>query len=207
MDPNQPNSQTTESNYLDQIAPKQEKASVVQRLRPIHMIAGGVILIVLIMIIVGIVSVAANGPRTSLAHLAARLQTTSTLANDATEILKSSELRSLNSNLKIYLTNTNRDIAEPFLDAGVNVENINTSIAAQEAGTDIASRLEDARLNAIFDRTYAREMAYQLDTILTLMKKSYDSTGNDSVKTVLETSYTNLSPIQEAFEVFNASNG
>lgn len=210
MNPNQPNQPPqppTDMSYLDQIAPKTEKTNPIQQLRPVHMIVGGALLIVLIMIIVGVVSAAMRGPLNNLERLAARLQTTATLAGDATEVLKSSELRTLNSNLKIFLTNTNRDITEPFASVGVNVKSVNKSIAASESGIEIAQRLEDARLNAVYDRTYAREMAYQLDTILALMKKSYDSIGKQSVKDVLETSYANLAPVQEAFADFNATNG
>ena len=46
-------------------------------------------------------------------------------------------------------------------------------------------------------------MAYQLDTILNLMKKSYSSIGSTAVKNVLQSAYENLAPIQQDFADFN----
>ena len=64
-------------------------------------------------------------------------------------------------------------------------------------------RLEDARLNAVFDRTYAREMEYQLATLLALMERVYSSTSSSSLKEYLEESYDNLEPLHEQFAAFD----
>lgn len=197
----QPPSST--QTYLDQIAPTETKKPILMRLGPLQMIVGGIVLIILILLIVGIVNSILKAPLVSLQQLSARLNTTATLVEGASNNLNSSELQTLNSNLKIYLTNTNREIIEPFQSVGVSTTKIDASITDQESGTAIAARLEDARLNAVYDRTYAREMAYQLDTILNLMKKSYSSIGSTAVKNVLQSAYENLAPIQQDFADFN----
>lgn len=206
MNQNQEQQPSNTSTYLDQIAPQVEQKPLLRRLRPIHMILGGIVLVLLIILVISIVNTALQAPATSLQRLSARLNTTATLAENATSLIKSSELRSINSNLKIYLTNTRREITEPFRAAGANTEKTSDAIIAAESGTEMAERLEDARLNAVFDRTYTREMTYQLDTLLTLMKKNYESTGNSRVKTTLATAYNDLLPIQEAFSKFDADN-
>lgn len=197
----QPPSST--QTYLDQIAPTETKKPILMSLGPLQMIVGGIILIILILLIVGIVNSILKAPLVSLQQLSARLNTTATLVEDASNNLNSSELQTLNSNLKIYLTNTNREIIEPFQSVGVSTTKIDASITDQESGTAIAARLEDARLNAVYDRTYAREMAYQLDTVLNLMKKSGSSIGSTAVKNVLQSAYENLAPIQQDFADFN----
>jgi hypothetical protein len=63
--------------------------------------------------------------------------------------------------------------------------------------------LDNARLNAVYDRTYSREMAYKLATVLTLMQQIYESTNNKSLKNFLVNAYKNLEPTQKNFTDFN----
>ena len=133
---------------------------------------------------------------------------TQSVVDAAQPNLKSSQVRNLNSNLRLYFTDTNRDLAAPLASAGVELADIPDSVTAAEAATTaaISERLEDARLNAVFDRTYAREMAFQLDTLLALMQQIYTSTNSPSLKTYLEEAYKDLEPSQEGFAEFNELN-
>lgn len=205
--PTPPPTNPSPLDYLNQIAPPTPK-------KPIFRLTGLPLILAIVGVLVAVVAVLSlvlnivgNSNRQPLEQLAARLATTETIVNDAQKNLKSSELRSLNSNLKIFLTNTNRDIAEPLLSSGVKIDKMDKSIVAKESGDEIVERLEDARLNAVFDRTYAREMAYQLETIIALMKQIYSSTGNSSLKAFLNETYSNLEPTQKSFAEFNAANG
>lgn len=203
MDPNQPEQPSYSIDYLNQIAPQQTKRSLLSNKQ---LIIGGILgAIVVIVIVMSIILNAGGGTKPSQ-QLAARLQSTETIVADANSAIKSSQLRALNSSLKIFLTNANRDIAAPLLRDGITVTKIDKNIIASEAGTDITERLEDARLNAIYDRTYAREIAYRLQTIITLMRSIYESTRNQELKEFLSTAYTNLEPTQKAFADFNSVN-
>jgi hypothetical protein len=188
-------------DYLNQIAPKPHKPGLSSKLRVIFIALGGlVILTIILMIFAGL------GPKTDASqHLAARLQSTQTIVDGAQTNLKSSQLRSLNSNLSIYLTNANRDIVTPLQNNGIRVTKLNKSIVTQENGAAISARLEDARLNAVYDRTYAREMSYQLETIMLSMQQIYTTTKSQSLKTFLLAAYDNLTPIQKGFSDFNAT--
>jgi len=159
MNPNQP---TYSVDYLNQIAPQTPKKSGLSRLQFIIVAVVGAV--VLLTVIISAVLTSSYNVEPAK-QLAARLQSTEVIVGNAQSKLKSSQLRTLNSNLKIYLTNTNRDIATPLLQEGINVAKLDKKLVASEAGTDITNKLEDARLNAVYDRTYAREIAYQLDTI------------------------------------------
>lgn len=200
MDPNQPQSNVS-MDYLNQIAPKAPKSKIPLSRKQLIIVGilGLAILIVMILVII----VGGGGSSNSTVQLAARLIGTETIANDATPKLKSTNLRVLNSNLKIYLTNTNRDIAAPLAKEGVTVSKLDKALLAKESGSDITLRLEDARLNGIYDRTYAREIAYRLATIVALMNKIEESTSNQSLRTFITNALTNLQPTQKAFTDFN----
>lgn len=191
-------------DYMNQIAPQVPKRPLGRLgIRQVLMIGGGLIIAVIILAI--IVNSIAAGKRDPLEHLSARLTSTQTVVAAAQANLKSSKLKSLNGNLTIYMTNTNRDISRPFLLAGINTAKLGKSVIASEAPTALMARLEDARLNAVYDRTYAREMTYQLGTLLTLMKQIHSGTSNPDLKTFLKSAYDNLSPTQESFANFIAS--
>ena len=193
-------------DYLNEIAPHAPKKQLSFKPSPkLFAVAGGILIILIIIISIVVNSVTA-AERAPLQHLAARLASTTTVASAAQVNIKSSDLRSLNSNLSIYLANTNRDLATPLLSAGVDINNIPDSVTKAESSTALAARLEDDRLNAVYDNQYAVEMAYRLDTLLNLMQQIKESTGNTQLKNFLTSAYTNLQPTQKAFADYNAAN-
>lgn len=189
----------TPTDYLDQIAPNTPQHNGLFDKRPI--IFAGIAAVVLLIIIL-LISTLSGGTKPT-EQLAARLTITAETVDTATGNIKGSKLRALNSNLKIYLTNTIRDI-EPILKKNdVNINKLDKKVLAKESNANMLSRLEDARLNAIYDRTYAREMSYQLDITLSLMRQIYNSTSSSSLKTFLDSAFTNLEPIQQQFSDYN----
>lgn len=190
-------------DYLNQIAPQSHKKQFDPKFRLIALILGIATLLTIILVIFSSLSA---GSKPNVQQLAARLATTETIATDAQRNLKSSELRSINGSLTILLANTNRDIAEPLKLSGTNAEKLDKAIVAKENGETIKAALEDARLNATYDRIYAREMSYQLETIIIQMKDLYSRTSSQSLKTFLDTSYKNIQPLQERFSELNAAN-
>lgn len=201
MNPNQPNYSV---DYLDQIAPQTPNKGGLSRLQFIIIAVIGAIMLLTVILSVILTSSNNVGPAR---QLAARLQSTEVIVGNAQNKLKSTQLRTLNSNLKIYLTNTNRDITAPLLQEGINVAKLDKKLVASEAGTAITNKLEDARLLATYDRIYALEIASQLDTIVELMRQINSSTSNKSLKLFLDNAYTNLEPTQKQFAQFNAANG
>jgi hypothetical protein len=191
-------------DYLNQIAPQAPK-TLPFKFGPKLLIIAAVILVVLIIIVSVTVNLVMSSQRQPLQQLAARLTTTETIANDAQPNLKSTQLRSLNSNLKIFLTNTNRDIGQPLLSGGVNTAKLPESVLTKESGDALSTTLEDARLNAVFDRTYAREMTYVLGSTLALMKQIRSSTGSTELRTFLDSTLTDLTLIHESFSSFDAA--
>ncbi len=201
----QPPSQGTPLDYLDQIAPQQQKHALIGALKPIHYIIGGVVIVLLLVLVIGLAFRGGTSTVTNMQHLMARLKTTTTIASKADQTIKSGSLSVINTNLDIYLANTNRDIATSFKELGVTSANIDPAITKAENGAALSARLEDARLNAVFDSTYAREMSYLLATIMTLMKTISQSTNNVDIKAFLQSAYTNLQPTQQSFDSFSTT--
>jgi dGTP triphosphohydrolase len=191
---------------LNQIAPQPTRNKfdlLHQKPSRLALIGLGVafVVVILLSIVIGIMTGDNN-----IEHLAARLNSTQSTAISATNNIKSTQLRALNSSLKLYLTNTIRDATPIFDKNGVKVDSLSSSVTKTESNTKMLATLEDARLNAIYDRVYAREMAYQLDNVITLMRQIYSSTNSSNLKNFLNSSYKSLEPTQKQFADFNAAN-
>jgi hypothetical protein len=191
-------------DYLNQIAPQQQtKKPLFKGLRGIILI--GLILVVIVSILALVVNLATSGQSAPGQQLAVHLKSGQTLADGAQGQLKSSTLRSLNSNLRIFYTNTNRDAAAPLLAAGVSVAKLDETAVANESSRIalVKQRLEDARLNAVYDRTYAREMAYELATLMALIRQVYNQSNDATLRSYLDNTYKNLEPTQASFAAYN----
>jgi hypothetical protein len=206
MQPEQPqNSHGVSMEYLNQIAPQTPKKIPFSKFQ--LLVFGGIILVIIVVVAGIVAALGSNTGGSSTERLAARLLSTAIIADKAQPTIKSTQLQTLNSNLRIYLTNTNRDIATPLKSIGLDVAHLDPAVIKAESGVDVTAKLEDARLNAVFDKTYAREMSYRLDTIVNLMQQIDASTNSSSLKTFLNGAYTNLKPTQQQFSDFNATNG
>jgi uncharacterized protein (UPF0333 family) len=204
---NQPQNQQQYSiDYLNQIAPQPKKSGLNDK-KFLFLVGGGLLVAIIVGIFILSSGGGSTGPKGKMQTLAARLLTLQTISNTAQKNIKSGKLRSANSSLTIFLTNANRDAVDPLAKNGVEIKGIDKKITAAEAGTDLSGKLEDARLNAVFDRTYAREMGYQLDTVAVLMKDIYANTKSKSLKDFLVGTDNNLEPIKKELYDFNAANG
>lgn len=191
-------------DYLNQIAPQPKKPGINKNALIVVVLGIGLVLA----IVIGFVIFAtgnSKGPKTSTVTLAARMQEMQTVADKSQKNIKSSSLRGINSNLIIFLTNANRDIATPLAATGLDVKKLDKAIVAKEKADPITADLEEARLNAIFDDTYAREMSFKLTTISLLMEDIYKSSKSKTMKDFLVTTDENLQPIKKQLDEFNST--
>lgn len=187
-------------DYLNQIAPAPQKTGPN---RAVFMVLVGLGVLAFIIVSLAIFSSLSAGPTTDMQRLAARLTTLKTVVSAAQPNLKSSQLRSTNSSFAITLTNTNRDIIAPLASAGIDTAKLSKDIVAEESGDKITAKLEDARLNAVYDGAYAHEMSYQMAITISLMDKIYTSSPNQQIKDFLQTTDKNFEPIKKQFDDFN----
>ena len=206
MYPNDNQPPVSPTDYLNQIAPQTTRSKFdLLHQKPSRLVLIGLgaacIIVIILSIVVGLMTGSSN-----VEHLAAKLNSTQSIAVSATDNLKDTQLRKLNSDLKLFLTNTIRDATPIFAKSGVKMDSLSASVTKAESNTTTLATLEDARLNAVYDMKYARVMAYQLDTVITLMQQIYKSTGNENLKSFLISAYKSLEPTQKQFADFNAAN-
>lgn len=192
-------------DYLNQIsAPAQQKT-----VNPLVLWLGiGGFLLLL----VGVVCFALNsgGPnyKQRLTSFAQRVDALKTLVDESQATIQSTELRRENSALSLALTNTSRDAAEPLKKVGVKKlgKPAKTSTLTKEF-TALSERLEDARLNTVFDRVYSREIAYELSTLRSETKSLRKASNSKSLGVFLDAAESNLGPLNEQFAAFNNTQG
>lgn len=192
-------------DYLNQIAPSAPKKQIFQ-LNMRTILIGLVALIALFVAISMITGLISSNQKKPWMQLSAKLATTQEIVTDSSTKIKNGQLKSTNSDLKLYLANTIRGAEEPLSSLDINPEKLPKDITDAEGGEAMIARLEDARLNAKFDSTYAREMTYQLTNLLTLLQQLQQSSGKTETKAFLQTAYDSLVPLQEKVADFSASN-
>ena len=186
-------------DYLNSIAPEARQQGMNPKLLWAFIGGGLVLLAVLVMMILS------SGPnlKNQLQTLGYELKSLETLTTDQQPNIRSSELRRINSSLTLLLTNANHDITTPLSKNNASLsDKVPDSSPVASEFKSLSSRLDDARLNAVFDRTYARELSYQLDKILIEINDIYKN-ADSTLKPFLQETSDNLSPIQKQFAGFN----
>ena len=120
------------------------------------------------------------------------------------KLVKSSQLRSMGTSLMSVLTETQSSVGNIIKS---DYENANPGKPEKESITeeenkimaDYLTNLEDARLNGLLDRVYAREVTYQIGMLLSLEHEAYSNAKKDNLKSVLTTSMNNLNQLYEQF--------
>jgi hypothetical protein len=198
--PPPPQPETNPGDYLDSIASQTQ----VKTMKPwmLWALIGGGLLIVIIfaMMLLG------GGPKEDdkLKGFVWHVQALETLTKDDQKTIQSTNLRTINSSLTLILTNVDQGSTEPLTKAGVKKLSKapkNSPITAEF--TKLSSTLEDARLNAQFDRVYAREVSYQIAKLRAEIKSLLKSTNSKSLKAYLQTTDSDVAPLQTQFSNFN----
>lgn len=202
MQPQAPLQPEYSIDYLNQIASTPHKQPVNKTM--VFLVFGGA-LFVIILFIFALIAHSGSGPTTNMEILSARLQTLQSISTAANTSIKSDALLSINSNLSTSLTTANAESVTPLKNNGINPHQLPKAITSANNGAKLTSELQNAQLNAVYDETYAREMTYQLTTLISLMKEIYHSTSSRSMKAFLQTTDTNIQPLETDLANFNDS--
>ena len=175
------------------------------------LLIGGAIAVFVIMIFGMIVS--GGGDKNKEIDLVEKINLrTENMMKDISEynkLVKSSALRSLGNSLNAVLTETNyavnTSLKEEF---GVKSTNKTTKEKTQTDEDaimeEMTETLENGRLNAILDRVYAREFAYQIAMLMALEQETYNKTKKEILRDGLTSSMKNLESLQTQFDDFEA---
>lgn len=199
--PPQPGQQQYAIDYLDQIAPPPSGPKFLGGSFTWIIIG----LAVVFMFAVSIIALNSGSSNTTSAQTAyLRYDNLSKIPLKYHKYLKSSKLSSTDSNFALFMTNAKRDLEEPIAKNGTDLKKLDKTLQAKEKSlaADVTAKLEDARLNAILDRVYAREMAYQAQQLIELYKKMANNRSK-SISDNAKKAIPNLEPIQKAFAEFD----
>lgn len=188
------------TTYLDQIA-----APVTQKTVSPVVLWGAIGGILLVLGIVVMMILNSGGPTHGqrLATLVERINAVKALTTQSQRTIRSGQLRSINSALSITLSNTSRDSAKPLEAANQKLDPAKKSPELTSELDKMKTRLENARLNNVYDRVYAREIAYQVSQTRTELKNLAKSSSSKSLKEFAGTTEKNLAPLNAQLTTFN----
>lgn len=196
-------------DYLNQIAPTASKSAGPSP--KVFLIA----IIAFVVVAVGFVILMltnGGGQSTKLSYkaeeLSTRLETLKKIADENHKDIGDNTLRTQNSTLSIFLSSTIAETKNSLTAIAPNIDKKPTKeITASEKklSEDLQAKLDDSQLAGTFDRTYAREIAYQIDLLVGLMNEVYTKTDKDDVRSSLEKLNSSITPIKKAMSTFSAS--
>lgn len=186
-------------DYLDQIAPQPQKRDF-GNLKLYAIVGAAMAAIVLFLMFIS------AGKPMPLPDLALRLDYTLKIADKAQKTIKDGDLHSINSNYITFLNVASRDAKTELARLNIDIKKTDPKVVAGESGAKLMATLEDARLNAVFDRVYPREMDEHLTSIQSMMAKIYKETNSKKLKEYLDKTDDQLQIIQEQFVDYSKSN-
>ena len=91
---------------------------------------------------------------------------TQKVTKDAGKRIKNNRLKSINSTLNASLVNASTNLEKPLGGLGVDTKKLRATVQKTEYHDQrLVDKLEDARLNAVYDRTYTTQMEYKVKDI------------------------------------------
>lgn len=129
----------------------------------------------------------------------------SEIADEASKEIKSSQLSSLNSAYYGQLVNDMTAMSAPLAKRGIDAKELGKAAKKAAAFQETLQKLEDARLNAIYDQTYATELNYQLQSIIMLMEKIEKLSSNKAMVDFVKKGKPNYITIQDGLEDYNSN--
>lgn len=125
---------------------------------------------------------------------------------DSRRILKSSKLTSINGSVRTLLTNAQRDMEEPLTNIGQKPTALKSAAIKKPYHDEkFAAALEDARLNAVYDRVYANEINTKLKYIIIYMESIKKSSKSKSMQSFVDKNMPSFKTLQESVDEYQAS--
>lgn len=199
-------------DYLDQISKsarpmKPAKKGIVGIITSKYFMWG---MIALAILVVAIIFGSMLGGKTTIEErcitLNLRLTNTSGVITEYQPSVKSSLLRSLSASLNSILTNTSAQLKNYMVKAyEYKDEKVKESLV-EEANLNkdsLESELFEAKINGLLDRTFSHKMALEIYSIMSDEASIVNSTNEDELKTLLNTSRTSLENLYTQFNDFS----
>jgi hypothetical protein len=200
--------------YLDQIAVKGKKPSVIKSLLTpaiIKLLAAGLVALILFFVVIGILN--SNNAKITQ-KFEAVYQRAASLALDDNPLylynqkLKSSDLRQYNSTLQMVLATFNNSYRALAPTAGFDPEAISSSVVAEDETNTatIEAELNAGYLNGMLDHTYAATAYYQISILITMNQEAIAASTNTDLSDVLNKFNNGLIDLQKLYKKYMNSN-
>lgn len=197
-------------DYLNQIAPKQSHPFFDKKMKIVAVLLGLSLIVGIFMIISG--GTSSDSANEALLRTYFRVQKTSEITKNYQSKIKNSDLSAINSGLSSSLSSDETKLKSQLESAGVKIPSTEKELSASrivsevnEEANELDSTLDDAFLNAVLDRTYAREMNYRLSVINSSIKGVKSKTRSTSAIEILENISKNLETSIKQFTDYSQS--
>jgi hypothetical protein len=130
---------------------------------------------------------------------------TAQITNDSKRKISSNKLVSINSSLNIVLLNSITGMTDPLQKSGLEAKKLESAAKKEKAFEKPMAKLEDARLNAIYDRAYVREIDFKIQSMLLLIEKINKMSTNKSLKDYLGKTKPDIEKVKDELDDFKKS--
>lgn len=121
-------------------------------------------------------------------------------------LIKNSKLAAINGNLRTTLVNAARDMETPLKNMGQTPTTLKASAIKPPYHDDkLVASLEDARLNSVYDRTYANQMNTKTKYIIAYMETIKKRTNSKSMQEFIAKNEPSFQTIQKSIDAFQNS--
>ena len=132
----------------------------------------------------------------------ARLQSTRVITDSTKGNLKNPKLQVTNAQLASILNGKISQLSASLESQNIDTKKLSKTIVKAESSQEILDKLEEARLNAVYDNVYVREMNYQLQMILNLSDQLSKS-STDETKEFLASLQKDIQTVKQDLEAFS----
>lgn len=199
MQPNNPFEPASQSiDYLNQIATPTPPQGMNKRTKLILVIGG--VIAVLSLFLIAMSSMNKDVSSETAIKLAGKLSMLESLATKYNPKLKSSDIQEANTSFKSLLVTSTRSYNDALRSYEINVKKQGRTIKSLAKNKELDDKLEDAHLNSRLDRVYAKEMTFQIQEVLLMMKQLQRTVRTKEMKEFIDKTTADLNNIKSIFE-------
>ena len=194
-------------DYLNQISrssqPRPQKIVGGLFSKKFIFIIGGLLVLALLIIIIGSIAGSSRKDKDVFNHLQVRISNLTTISQEYGDLLKTSDLRSLNISLVSVLSNTSNEIAS-FIPPAKDDKKPNPFVEKEQPDLDaLTATLDHAHLNGYLDRIFSNEIALRVSMLMSLELEANSLASDATLKSALEKSYNSLEKLYKKFSEFS----
>lgn len=191
-------------DYLGGIAPQQPKSGITiagftLSKRALMVAIGGTIALLLAAMLMIFSQKPQAVSQLNESNFYSHLIRTQEITKDGKKNIKNSQLRAHNGTLQTLLVGSASEMATPLQKSGMDPKKLESE-AKKPSDEDkkLLSGLNDARLNAVYDRAYVREMTHRLNIMLLMLDRIEKINTRESMQNYVKATRPKLKDIHKA---------